>query len=263
MDEKIQEIISEYKKITEKDCYSIEYCNEKPGILDDKIGGIPYLPVGVDYPKDKYGNPMSLFIQINLKKLNLREYPSGIFELFITTNEEDIFCSDYLSKDSYEIRFFEENLEYQKSLPEIELKQFLSKGPLKLNLKKEKMYMPVTLGDDKAANLLFHLFEEKFKVKIRYPIDIETLFNISYFDLMDNINEENEIYSNIGGYPIFTNDPDIDYYEKQECLVFLETDLDLDKGICFGADAGNFYILLTEEDIKNKNFDEATCNFEF
>lgn len=64
IEEKVLEIISEYRKKTEKECCFINYSDETPNILDDKIGGIPYLPIGEDYPIDKYGNPMALFILI-------------------------------------------------------------------------------------------------------------------------------------------------------------------------------------------------------
>jgi len=261
IEEKVLEIISEYKKKTEKECYFINYNDEIPNILDDKIGGKPYLPIGEDYPIDKYGNPMALFIQINFKNLDLPNYPKGIFEIFITTNEDDIFGALELDKECYAIRFFEEGLEYQIELPEIDVKDSLYKNPIKIELAKGKTHLPYNFGDNKAVNRLLDLFEDKFDTKINYPMEIENKFNVDYYDLTDKLNDDYVYLSNVGGYPYFSNDPDLDYDVKEECMLFIGSDLD--KGICFGADAGRFYVLITKEDLLNKNFENATCNFEF
>lgn len=260
MNEKIIEIISEYRKETEKECYFINYSDETPDILDDKIGGMPYLPIDEEYPKDKYGNPMALFIQINFRKLNLENYPKGIFELFITTNEDDIYEDLELSEDCYAIRFYEEGLGYQTELPKINIKDFLYKNPVKIELTKGKTHLPYNMGDNKAINILLDLFEEKFNTKINYPMELKDKFNVDYYDLIDKLNDNSVYYSNVGGYVNFINDPDLNYDINDESIVIYS---DLDKGICFGADAGSFYILIKKEDLLNKNFDKATCNFEF
>lgn len=69
MEEKFQKVIDIFKETTRKHCYSIDLLDEVPDILDDKIGGTPYLPVGEEYPVDKSGNPLALLLQINLKIL--------------------------------------------------------------------------------------------------------------------------------------------------------------------------------------------------
>lgn len=261
MNEKITEIISEYKKKTEKECYFINYSDDEPSVLDDKIGGIPYLPIGEEYPKDKYGNPMALFIQINLRKINLKNYPNGIFEIFITTNENDIYGSYDLDKDCYAIRFFEEGLGYQTELPEIDLEDFLYEKPLKIELTKGITHLPYNMADNETVNLLLDLFEEKFDTVINYPMEITNKFNIDYYNLISDLNDDDDFSSNVGGYSSFVNEPDLDYNIDDGCLIFLNSNLN--RGICFGADAGSFYALITKENLLNKNFEEVTCNFEF
>ena len=68
MNEDFKKLMDEYTKKTEKECYKFNLVEGKPSILDDKIGGKPYLPVGEAYPVDKSGNPMGLVLQLNLKK---------------------------------------------------------------------------------------------------------------------------------------------------------------------------------------------------
>ena len=56
-------------------------------ILDDKIGGKPYLPEGISYPKDSSGENMALLLQINLSKYILDGFPQkGFFEIFVQPN---------------------------------------------------------------------------------------------------------------------------------------------------------------------------------
>lgn len=259
MDGKIREIIDAYKKRTEKECCFINYSFEFPTILDDKIGGKPYLPVGEEYPKDKYGNPMALFMQVNLTKLDLEGYPKGILELFVPTNEDDLFDFE-IADGSFETRLFEEDLEYQTILPDVKLETFLVSGPIKIEFNKGKMSMPYNMGDDKAVNLLLDLFEEKFDVKINYPSDLEKLFGIDYYDLQDKLDDGSGFASHVGAYAAFINDPYIDYYDKEECLIFIGSNLSemFDLG-----NASSFYVLISRKDLLNKDFSNVTCNFEW
>lgn len=260
-EEKILEIIEEYRKKTKKDCYFINYVEENPNVFDDKIGGMPYIPIGEEYPKDKYGNPMALLVQINLRRLGLPKYPYGILEIFITTNENDIYRAFNIDSDSFAVKFYEEGLGYQTNLPVINVKDFLYKEPVKIELVKGKMNLPYNMADKKAVNLLLDLFEEKFDVVINYPMEIESKLNIGYYDVIEQLNTNNDYSSNVGGYPSFFNEPYIDYDIKDECIIYLNSDIN--RGICFGADAGSFYALITKEDLTNKKFDNVTCNFEF
>lgn len=65
--------------------------------------------------------------------------------------------------------------------------------------------------------------------KINYPSDLEKLFGI-------------------------------DYYDKDECLIFIGSNLSevFDLG-----NASSFYLLISREDLLNKDFSNVTCNFEW
>ena len=70
--------------MTRRECYEIQAIEgETPGILDDKLGGKPYLPIGIEWPKDSNNMDMSLLLQINLRNIKLDGFPtSGILEIF-------------------------------------------------------------------------------------------------------------------------------------------------------------------------------------
>lgn len=84
MDEIFKKVIEKFKEVTLKECYKIECIDGEPTILDDKIAGTPYFPIGEEYPLDKDGNPMALLLQVNLKNIDLEKYPKkGILEVFL------------------------------------------------------------------------------------------------------------------------------------------------------------------------------------
>lgn len=84
-DELFEKFINMFKCQTEKECYKIDLIDETPGILDNKIGGSPYIPIEEEYPFDVKGNPMILLLQVNLKDIKLDGYPNdGIMEIFIS-----------------------------------------------------------------------------------------------------------------------------------------------------------------------------------
>ncbi len=83
MEEKFKKVVEKFKEATEKECYKVLLLEDAPGIMDDKIGGQPYLPIGEEYPKDKDGNFMPLLLQVNLKNVDLANFPKkGILEIF-------------------------------------------------------------------------------------------------------------------------------------------------------------------------------------
>ena len=261
MQEKILEVINEYENETRKCCYKINYIDSSTTILDEKIGGLPYLPIGEEYPKDKNNNPMALLIQINLNKLELNDYPKGILEVFITTDINEIYGNMELPSDCYTFRLFQEGLEYQTNLPLIDLNNFIFNRPIKLDLSKQVVFKPYNPSDNKAMNLLLNLLEDKFNVILDYPMQMEEKLNIKYYDLMNKLDEDYKVTSNIGGYPFFINEVDYDYDDKTECIMSIESAISL--GLCIGPNAGDFYVLIPKEDLKNGDFSNALLKFQF
>lgn len=79
MEEKILKLAEVFKEKTKKECYKVNVVDGEVGILDDKLGGKPYLPVGEEYPKDNSGEYMPLLLQVNLKNIDLKGYPKKEF----------------------------------------------------------------------------------------------------------------------------------------------------------------------------------------
>ncbi len=258
MNRKILEAINEYEDQTEKKCYFVEYLDSPTTILDDKIGGQPYLPIGEEYPKDQEGNPMALLLQVNLGNLELANYPKGILEVFITTNMDAIFGNMTLPDYCYTFRFYQEGLDYQTEFPNLNIADFIYTKPLKLAFNKGLTFRPYNLDDSFANNLLLDLLESKFNVKLDYPASVRTAIGVDFYEIIDKINEAYVPKSNIGGYPFFINDIDVDYHEGNECVFYLNNSTRL--GFNIGADGGSFYLLVSKEDLKLGNFSNAILN---
>ena len=115
----IDKIMELYKKRTEKECYKIDIVDGVPDILDNKIGGTPYIPVGEEYPMDKNNNPMILLVQINLENIELDGFPKeGILEVFV--DRELSYPCDY------KVKYYKSNLEYRTDIPSTTLYFILS-----------------------------------------------------------------------------------------------------------------------------------------
>ena len=236
-------IVPVLKKMTEKKCYKINIeKNSEPGILDSKINGSPYMPIGEEYPVDKDGKPMSLIIQINFKDVNLEEYPQeGILEVFGDVTD--------LRNSKFEIRYYNDvSLEYQTELPKTEISHFYGlAGSTKLKLEEHYTWMPkanrkfdttlkkVVKSCNKKANMMLYVNNED---------DIENIYDL--------FNNENPYPFLLGGYSDYaiaelTSDGWECESRKKESLIKL---LDEETSCCLN-------IVISKTDLMNRKFDKA------
>lgn len=94
--EKLERVVSEVKKHTARESYSIELLQEKTTIFDSKFGGLPYWDLSKEYPVDKNGNKLILLAQINLEQENFgsdKLVNRGMLQFFVE-NEFDCVEQD-------------------------------------------------------------------------------------------------------------------------------------------------------------------------
>ena len=251
----INKIIDLYREKTKKECYRIEIEEGvSPSIMDDKIGGIPYLPAGEEYPLDKNNNPMILLIQINLKNIELENYPKeGILEIFI-----DRDCS---WPCDYKIKYFKDITDYRKDLDEINIENEIYNKPLKINLIKDVEHMPTS--DYRFNGVISEVVSEATGSQINDFSEVEKIFNENGYDIYEKISENINIFAgNLSGYADFTQTdprPIKNAEEKVECLV--KIDSNLGHGIMIG-DSGIIFSFISNEDIKTSNFNEAIVDWD-
>ena len=99
--EKVQAIVAEVKRRTETSCWKLTLHPEGPcGLLDSKVGGLPYWDPALPYPVDSQGNQMTLLAQLNFAQLGT-EAPlpaQGLLQFFI--GQDDVFGIDFDQPDS-------------------------------------------------------------------------------------------------------------------------------------------------------------------
>lgn len=250
----IKKVMELYKEKTKKECYKIEIEEGvTPGIMDDKIGGIPYLPVGEEYPVDTNNNPMILLIQINLKNIELENYPQeGILEIFV--DKELSWPCDY------KIKYFKNITEYRNDLTEIDSGNYFYEKPLKINLVKDIEHMP--FSDYRSLDVLTEVIKEVANIEVDGFFDIKNFFEKNGCDIYDEMYKINIFPGNLSGYADFTQSdprPIKNKEDKVECLVKIDSNLRHDITI---GDSGILFSFISEEDIKAGNFENAIVDWD-
>ena len=99
--EKVKAIVAEVKRRTKTPCWKLTLHPEGPcGLLDSKVGGLPYWDPALPYPVDSQGNQMTLLAQLNFAQLGT-EAPlpaQGLLQFFI--GQDDVFGIDFDQPDS-------------------------------------------------------------------------------------------------------------------------------------------------------------------
>ena len=98
--EKAKAIVAEVKRRTAAPCWKLTLQPEGPcGLLDSKVGGLPYWDPALPYPTDSQGNKMTLLAQLNFAQLGT-EAPlpaQGLLQFFI--GQDDVFGIDFDQPD--------------------------------------------------------------------------------------------------------------------------------------------------------------------
>ena len=248
---KLSEVIKEYKELTKKECYGIEVIEDEiPDILDDKIGGTPYLPVGVEWPEG-----MNLLLQVNLKNIELEHFPKeGILEIFVS--------SDCDSPCETKVFIFDEGLEYQTDLPKQDMDEFFVTEPLKIKLEKVIEHMPINNdeGNKKFCDMIKKYFDFQDE-----EIEIEEFAQLDYYEEFFEDQEDVEAYNNIddgvtkaniGGYPAYTQENE-GMFDLNEDICIFKLDSYLNDSVNIG-DSGILNITMSMEDFKKRDFSNVS-----
>jgi uncharacterized protein YwqG len=234
---RIRRVIRQYKNVTKKKCYVIVVVDGEPTHLDSSIGGTPYLPIGETIPTDKSGNPMVLFVQLNLEGTSLPNYPNkGILQVFLGIDE------DYPTEHA--VRYYERITEdYQKDVEQVE--NWWVRKPIKVDLIKSKCFLPPT--DTNFGETLLPVYNSVMGKSYDYYDDIK-----EYDDILYSLFGYNP-YANYGGYADTTQSEDFNYAENE---VLIKIDSELSPLISIG-DLGMLWVLITKEDLQSGKITKA------
>ncbi|UZR99194.1 YwqG family protein [Chondrinema litorale] len=258
------EELKEYQHIIEQsklDYINVEITNGEIDIpiTTSKLGGNPYLPIGIDYPLDNEGNPMMLLAQLNFAEIpHIPDYPvTGLLQFFIAL--DDLYGLNFNNptrQEGFKVIYHKEiknsGLQTDFSLIEDLLKSDdvypVLTGEYKLTFKKDVCYVPVS------------------------DVHFEEFFGQSSFDFFESFDDPDtawKVYSDycssvghrIGGYAYFTQeDPRIWKKTLREYQLLFQLDSE-DKFLMWGdVGVGNFFI--KKEALKKLDFSDVLYNWD-
>ena len=273
--EMIKKVIEKVSEESKKECINIKtHVDENLTIFDSKFGGIPYLPKDFEVPCDSSNHEQfALLAQINCTELpenNL--YPKvGILQFWI--GRDDLMGLE----DDYKVVYFEnidntitkeEVLTKYKPLDPNNYDQYTPFDPTnaEFGLTFEKGISTITVTDYRFEDIVINAIHEL------YPDEEVSKL---YSDLGADVHEYlytsvKELNHAIGGYPNFTQYDPRGYnseegeqspYDIMLLQVESEWKKDDDVEIIWGdCGVGNFFI--SEENLKNRNFEDVLYNWD-
>lgn len=209
-----------------------------------KFLGKPYLPINMEYPKDKTGKPMILLAQLNFSEIpKLENYPEkGILQFYIPSE-------DWYDMDDYKVLYHTE-IENNQTNFDFLTEELYSDFPVycehRLIFSKQEEYGGVLdfRFDYSFNGLDYWEFEEKLDDAQKKEIQ-----KLLYYE-----------GHKIGGYAYFTQSDPREYDDKLKNDVLL-LQIDTDEEIMFG-DSGVANFFINKEDLINKNFEKAYFNWD-
>lgn len=256
--------------------FSIE--KRETGLFDNKIGGTPYFPKEMEYPRGKNnefeGQPLTLLVQLNFEKLpHIPDFPEkGILQFFIAA--DDLYgmspeCSgDSLTKqDNFRV-IYHENIITDESM-------LLSADEIPKYEGDEECYLPFDgeylLVPQEPSEMLPTAYDFRFGeafVESYNEVaedEIEDLWDLDE-EIIDDLYDIDFPEAVLGGYPIFTQDDPRYGEELEECdtLLFeLDSAYDREKGIdIMWGDNGTGSFFIPRKRLKELDFSKVLYNYD-
>lgn len=215
--------------------------NDPLSLKQSKFMGFPFLPAGMDYPKDVEGQPLVLAAQINFSETpDLEGFPSdGVLQFFISP-------TDWYSMEG-EVRY----------LPAAALT-----GPFQTDFS----FLTAELMSDLPFRRTHRLaFETAMDYGSRSDAQFDFLFDgkeiWEFYDGLDESEQKaidsffNSSGHKLGGYGMFAQeDPRATNGDYKEAIQLLQ--IDMDDYIMFG-DCGIAHLFVSKEELAAKQFDQA------
>lgn len=240
---------------------------EETTVFDNKIGGVPYFPKDMEYPKSKYSDmPLILLAQINFNTIpQIKYFPTtGILQFFIASDEVYGMNFDDLTKsDNFKVIYHKNIITDTSKLinkvyePHQDGIPFV--GEYKLTVFKE---------DDMVPDIYSYSFKESFIHNYNKLSNkpINSIYNLDDGTLEELYQRNTRGKVHIGGYPLFTQyDPrEKEKYANYDIVLFeldsiydKDTNIDIMWGDC---GIGNFFI--TKDMLKNLKFNEVLYSWD-
>ncbi len=242
------------------------------GILESKVGGVPYMPKGADWPNAPDGEPMVFLAQVNCAELEaLPDFPqTGLLQFFIAADDVMGVDFDNITNNAGFLVLYHEQPDVSVSIDDVDVKSPpeeeytpLGDKPCRIN------FLPAGM---QSINGYDFRFEEGFlkKWNERHPDEpkqniweIWRVFSEEEQEELDiwgykgQEEEEEAPHHQLGGFSYFTQtDPrSAGKYSGLDTLLFqLDSDYNgaHDRVLWGDCGVGNFFI--NREALRNRDF---------
>lgn len=233
--------------------------NGETKLWQSKFGGMPFLPLGVSYPKNAEGKYMYLLAQINFEEVpkGIDYLPNkGLLQIYIA--DDDLYGMDFdepAEQKGFRVLYFSDidKDNFQRDLPSLAEPEFM---PLDKPLQPHQLSFEIA---EEMVGLNDAYFDEFF------GNDSNTITDLFY----DNEEVNQWIKENLrnaghkmGGYADFTQEDPRRYNQKK--LARYDTlllQIDSIDDICWGdVGVGNFFI--NKEKLKKLDFSDVLYNWD-
>ncbi|MBU3011681.1 DUF1963 domain-containing protein [Polaribacter vadi] len=230
----------EFVKINAKPI-KCELLKDGLSLKESKFLGKPFLPLDIEYPKDKNGNPMIMIAQLNFEEIpNLENFPKdGILQLFLSPFDwyEEDFKIFYHPKENLDKAFLTDFSFLNES--------YYEESPI---FKIHKLSFEKSIDKGNSEDLQFDFSFDG----LSYWEFEETLTEDKRNDLFDFFTCESH---KIGGYADFTQS-DPRNYEGNNVDDIQLLQIDSEDDIMFG-DSGLGHIFINKKSLLEKDFSKA------
>ncbi len=253
---------------------------ENISVFDSKLGGVPYLPKDMEYPRVSEGNfagrPLKLLAQLNFEKLPRPEgFPEkGILQFFAGCDGDDVYgidFDDYFDQNGFRVIYHENVIEdMSKLFSEADMPEFgtdeeyypfsgeflLTSGEVQL--------VPISTADYRIDSVVAEAYNELFGGNIVGMYGMKGEEGVAQVDrpLYEAIHAvRSKLGTCIGGFPFFMQEDPRGYndnYAKCDILLFqLDSEMPangkFEDEIMWGdSGVGNFFI--SSEDLEKRDF---------
>lgn len=252
-------------------CIKLGIKHRSTTCYSSKLGGLPYYPKDMEFPKDSRGVPMRLMAQLNFSELPpIPDFPeSGILQFFIP-NDHDLYgmdMQDLTSQKDFRVVYHkdilgEEQLISMADIPEYdeEYNDFPFKGEYRLVPRAPEVMQP-TFSDFRMSEVFLNCYNE---LSLE---GIDEVYDISSDDYNAICKRNGDVGAYIGGYPCFVQeDPRGENSSLTDCdTVLFAMDSVVDEvndiRILFG-DMGTATFLIPRENLKKLDFSRVAYNYD-
>jgi uncharacterized protein YwqG len=276
--ESIKKLSEVIKRLSKTEVYHINLLKEtNPEITDSKLGGFPYWPINLAYPKNSKGRRLYLLAQINFEKEQTQSpFPNkGILQFFIDGEDIQTFGANFGEDQTKQKNFriiYHENIDpsvTKESVTKMGLPTNIGKidfpvqGEHKIKLEKEEEYS--NLYDIRLNSFFAQAYKEVFNKDLEKS---KRFLDVLGFDGEDILETELENEPRVDktrhkmlGYASFAQE-DPRYNNKYKDYDTLLLQIDTEFNYIIWGDCGICNFFIKKQDLINKDFTKVLFNWD-